>query len=157
MRPARGPNTHPALPLSGRCGDRLAELAGLEPADFRDLFELTNLLDRFPGKAGKGDDFPIEEARIAALRMLVPGRLGGRPCVLLGMNVERAFGLSADLPVLVWRPRLAFRIATCPHPSGINLFWNDPSNVRRARRFWRRLAIDALASEVSPGSKSGRG
>jgi uracil-DNA glycosylase len=33
--------------------------------------------------------------------------------------------------------------AISPHPSGISHFWNSPSNVARARRFWRRLAREA--------------
>jgi uracil-DNA glycosylase len=156
MRPlvigqAPGPNTDPALPLSGRCGDRLADLAGLTPDNFRLMFELTNLLPTFPGKAGKGDLFPIDEARVAALRMLVSGRLGARPVVLLGANVERAFALAPDVPVLRWRPRLAVLVATCPHPSGVSRWWNDPANERAARRFWRRLALDALAGELAAG------
>lgn len=148
MRPivvgqAPGSRSDPGLPLSGRCGDRLAALAGIAPEEFRRRFELTNLLDRFPGKASKGDLFPLEEARVAALRMLLQGRLGARPVVLLGLNVEWAFGLAADVPVLEWRPRLAVRIATCPHPSGVSRWWNDPANEADARRFWRRLAREA--------------
>lgn len=33
--------------------------------------------------------------------------------------------------------------AVSPHPSGVNHFWNEPANVARARRFWRRLAREA--------------
>lgn len=36
---APGPRTDPAVPLSGRCGSRLAELCRLEVAEFMDRFE----------------------------------------------------------------------------------------------------------------------
>lgn len=140
---APGPNTDPARPLSGRCGRRLAELCGLGPDDFALLFERVNVISDFPGKAGKGDLFPLREAQEIAGGMMMNGDLSDRPVVLLGDHVARAFFLPRALKPFVWIPGLAFRIAICPHPSGVNRWWNEEANVRRARRFWRRLAREA--------------
>jgi len=154
---APGPNTDPAVPLGGRCGDRLAEICGLELDAFHLLFERVNLLNRFPGKAAKGDLFPLDEARYLAGRLLINGDLRDRTVVLLGENVARAFFLPPGTKTLAWLPGLALeRLAISPHPSGVNRWWNDSTNLRRARRFWRRLTINALAGELSPKSPDGR-
>lgn len=132
-------NSDPSEPLSGCSGRRLAALCGMDLAEFLAAFERVNLLGRFPGKStGKGDAFPLDRARRAA------GRVGptfhGYEVVLLGKNVQAAFSV-ADVPILRWLPAPGFRFAVCPHPSGVCYWWNDPANVRRARRFWRALAF----------------
>jgi uracil-DNA glycosylase len=82
-------DTEGGPPFSGRSGRRLASLCGLAHSDLPKMFDLANLLDRWPGKAGKGDAFPLEEARAGAARL----DLSGRPLVVLvGRNVARAFG-----------------------------------------------------------------
>lgn len=149
---APGPNTDPAVPLGGRCGDRLADLCGLELKDFFLLFERVNLIQKFPGKLTKGDAFPLDEARKGAIDVLIMSHVHERKIVLLGDNVAKAFGFNpSTLPTLQMHRRPAFPfagVATCPHPSGVNRWWNEPDNVKRARRFWRRIAADALASEL---------
>jgi len=84
----------------------------------------------FPGKAGKGDAFDGAAARCAA------GQVKARPAILLGGNVGRAFLLPPGQPLFRWRGGLCL----APHPSGVSRWWNDPANVRRARRFWRAAA-----------------
>lgn len=148
---APGPNTDPAVPLGGRCGERLADLCGLDLDAFHLLFDRINLVQRFPGKAGKGDLFPLAEARIEALRLLMGGSTAGRPIVILGENVACAFFLPRPAVPLAWRPHAILGdVAVCPHPSGVNRWWNDSSNLRRTRRFWRKLTAAALAEELSP-------
>jgi len=96
-------DSDPAEPFSGASGARLAALCGLTHAEFLSAFARVNLLSAFPGKASKGDLFPLAEA-CEAFEDLLP-RCRGR----------------------------------CPHPSGINIWWNEERNVRAARRFWRDL------------------
>ena len=78
-------------PLSGKAGRRLAALCGLDLDAYLARFQRVNLLPVFPGKAGKGDRFPLPPAREAA-RALLP-TLEGRRVVLLGGRVAAAFGL----------------------------------------------------------------
>ena len=89
---------------------------------------------------------PAAEARERAAA-LVP-RLSGRRVLLLGSNVAGAFGFF-DRPALRWQTFYHFdgethrRVgptALLPHPSGVNLWWNDPENRGRAARFMRALA-----------------
>lgn len=134
---APGPNTDPSEPLSGASGRRLAALCGLTYAEFRRRFRLVNVLDGHPGRSGKGCAFPSAEARKSASDLLMG--MAGHPTVLLGRAVPAAFGLAAA-PWFEWRQSGGWPVAATPHPSGISHWWNEPANVRRARRFWRRLA-----------------
>ena len=61
----------PAEPLSGPCGGRLADLCGLSLPDFLARFDRVNLIDRFPGKAAKGDLFPVDRARRKVIDLLL--------------------------------------------------------------------------------------
>lgn len=142
---APGPNSDPDEPLAGRCGARLADLCGLSEKDFLDRFERVNLLKKFPGKAAKGDAFPIDLARKTAVDLLIFGKLN-RTVVMLGGNVARSFGFpSTGLEMFRWNMidgSPLIRLAFCPHPSGVSRWWNDPKNLRAARRFWRGLALE---------------
>lgn len=129
-------------PLSGRCGEALAALCELDLVQFLADFDRVNLLGRFPGKSGKGDRFPIEVARRRAIDLLMSGTLFDRRVVLLGGNVAKAFGVDYPRP-FEWQSRRALVYAVAPHPSGINLWWNDPANRAAARVFWRELASGA--------------
>jgi hypothetical protein len=135
MAPSK--TSDPRQALSGRSGARLAGLCGLSLEEFLDTFERYNLLPGWQGRAGKGDRYlSVPEARAQAERVLEA--LSGRRVVVLGAINATAFGLR-------W-PKLEFRgfrggaFAWCPHPSAINLFWNDPANFDAARRFWTELA-----------------
>lgn len=150
MRPlligqAPGPRSDPGEPLSGRCGARLAELAGLQPERFLRDFRRVNLIERFPGKSAKGDLFPLDLARKGAVQILLTGAFQSTKVVLLGDNVARAFGFKpGSYPLLRFLPTGATRlgIAFCPHPSGVNRWWNEKKNLRAAAKFWRELARD---------------
>src|SRR6266699_602985 len=116
-----------ALPLHGRCGEVLSYLAGLVSVEkLAEVFELRNVLDEYPGKAGKkGDKFPIALARERA--SMIAQELAGsnRRVVLLGRGVCRAFD-RGDLEPFAWQRESfwGFWVAMIPHPSGVNLFWN---------------------------------
>lgn len=130
-----------ARPLvGGRSGRFLQELSGCATlGHYVRTFTTLNLLDYFPGKDGKGDRFPMMEARIEA-RKLTP-LLQGRSVIFVGMQVAEAFGAIAA-KFYEWRlyPSVwsidGFQGAPIPHPSGINHHWNDKENVERAKQFF---------------------
>jgi uracil-DNA glycosylase len=132
--PARTTVGAPAF--TGPAGRRIAALAGVD--DLRDAFDAVNLLDRWPGRQGKGAAFPPAQGRDAARALLE--RVGRRrPLVLAGRRVAAAFGLRA-LPYLE-RGDLAGRpVWVLPHPSGVCRWWNDPANRDRAAALLRALA-----------------
>jgi uracil-DNA glycosylase len=139
----QAPSGHPSdpdVPLGGRCGARLADLCGLSLEAYLDRFERTNLLPVFPGKNGKGDSFPLAPARAAAAKIVKAH--DGMGCRIIFLTSVA----SAILPALSWGSSLKFKrycgsfYAWCPHPSGVNRWWNDPANVERARAFWTELA-----------------
>lgn len=134
----------PSEPLSGNSGRRLASLAGLSLPEFLDRFERRNLLDAWPGKAGKGDAF-VRAGEARALAESLRAGLATRRVVLLGTAVARAFGFPGA--PFEFRPYWEGSFATCPHPSGTNRWWNDRAKVWAAREFWTTLA----ASSKSPG------
>lgn len=119
-------------PFSGRSGRRLADLAGVKHDELREVFALVNLLDRWPGKNGRGDAFPMGEARAAAARLDLSKH---DVVVLVGKSVARAFGIG-EAEYFAERVGGVFVV---PHPSGVNRWWNDAANEERARRFMEEL------------------
>lgn len=131
-------DSDPNDPLMGRSGGRLMDLFDLPPSLYRDYFERVNLLEEFPGKAGKGDLFDRVFAVQSAAKITIDLALFPRPFVLLlGNKVATAFG--RERPIFRRFAIHGTRAYVVPHPSGINLWWNDPKNVRRAKRFFKRL------------------
>ena len=126
-------------PLEGRIGKLLAELTGLTVEDYLRLTERYNLLSRWPGKNGKGDAWPADEAAEKAENMTT--ELTGRRVLLLGRNVARAFGLG-DLPLMTWQEWNEGKVALIPHPSGIVRWWNDKKNKKEAGDFFRDAVED---------------
>ena len=127
-------------PFSGRAGRRLAKACGVE--DLGDVFDMVNLIDRFPGKAGKGDRFPAKLARERAAAL----ELGDHELVVFGGRaVAQAFDVHRN-PFLKWFRFGGRSAAIIPHPSGIVTWWNSPENQRRARRFLRRHVRQCAAS-----------
>ncbi len=109
-----------------------------------EVFATANLLER----AGDEQDIEIVRDRAAATIDL----LAGRRVIGLGRIVGRALTGLATESWFRWEPMLARRaisplgievprgeVATVPHPSGRNLWWNDPANRERARAFFREL------------------
>lgn len=121
-------------PLSGRAGRRLSALCGLTLDEYLLRFDRMNVFEVFPGKAGKGDRFPRQLGRMRAERLLPT--CSGRRVVLLGAAVADAFQFHGG--PLQWAQSLTPVYATwawCPHPSGINMWWNVQANVEAARLF----------------------
>jgi hypothetical protein len=103
----------------GCTGERIWEMINertpLSKQEYLRAFDRRNLVD-------SGDWRPGEAADRAA--ELLPD-LRGREIVLLGSQVRRAFGLPALLiHPLRWR---GVRWRQIPHPSGRNLWYNDPT------------------------------
>lgn len=132
----------PKRPLSGPCGDRLADLMGVSALDFVRRFERVNVFDAWPGKDGKGDGFDP----LAAFDRAKEIDIRGRKVLLLGRRVAAAFGLECALepcvPKLVEFPPSEFVsiVVMVPHPSGVNLWWNSEENRERARKALRDFA-----------------
>jgi uracil-DNA glycosylase len=137
--PGRANDGGPAF--LGRSGRRLAELSGVPFQELSRVFDLRNLLKRWPGRSkGKGDRFPVRAARAAALA--AAPALKGRKVILVGRGVAAAFsGGEGRSEFFRWREGegLPFERATVPHPSGVNLWWNDPENRGLAETFFRGL------------------
>lgn len=131
--------------FEGPCARRLAELVGVTKGELRRRARLTNLLGNWPGNAGwrrggKGDHFPLDEARAAAARK--PLAAGWN--LLAGHGVGEAYGIRNSryfhVHHLGWSEAgEEIRAVVVPHPSGVNRWWNDEANVRVARRFFRRV------------------
>lgn len=111
----------------------------LSEADYARAFERVNLIDRWSGKNGKGDAFPISAARLKAAKVLAAVRSGTR-IVVLGRAVARAFDVGLEqAPLMRWTKINGVEIAVLPHPSGVNLWYNDARNRVCARRFMRSI------------------
>ena len=116
-----------------------------------------NLLQRWPGRDGRGSRFPaaggIKMAQRMAARMRGDGPRGGcvggwewhgfwrsQPDILIlaGTRVRRAFQLPSKTPhfCMTASPLLpAFPAFVVPHPSGVSRWWNSPENRSIARTF----------------------
>lgn len=146
--------SEPDRPLSGMSGKRLAGLLRMTEAELSASFCRINLVDEFPGKNGKGDAFPAAEARTKAL--LLMKRYAGRrvTLVLAGKKVAGAFGLRGRDYFERGRfhefPNIGF--VTVPHPSGVNRWWNDAGNRRKAAKFFAELR-KATKSNSAPGGR----
>jgi uracil-DNA glycosylase len=124
-------------PFSGRSGRRIASWAGLTPSELAERFELRNLIDRWPGKAGKGDKFYTPKIFEVAAEM--KKELVGRRVVCVGLAVARAFSPSVKIVRYRFRDVDGVSFASIPHPSGVNVVLNDPDELRRTVRFVRGL------------------
>lgn len=138
----------PGRPLvGGRSGTFLQNLTGLSLKHYLWRCETRNLLSAYPGRTpdGKGDRFPVREARAAADAM-APS-LKGRRVIFVGAAVMAAFGHNKWLPAFEWHVERhdpvdhamiepLYDWAWLPHPSPVNRFWNAPENVELARSFF---------------------
>jgi uracil-DNA glycosylase len=135
-------------PFSGKCGKFLAELLGTTQEEMLTQHEFINVLDRWPGAAwnGKGDRFPLSEAKVAAKAKLESMR--GRTVVLLGNSVARAFGAKGYRYLEWYEIRnpdnfgdvVVPLMVVVPHPSGICRYYNDPNKRIIVGKFLRELA-----------------
>lgn len=108
--------------------------------DYIKHFETRNLLDYYPGRDGKGDRFPMVEARERAAAMLP--ELNDRKVIFVGSAVGDAFGWPWGIFDYVADRNLAGVVihgAVIPHPSPVNRYWNDQANWTRGRLFFDKL------------------
>lgn len=120
------------MPLGGRCGLLLANCLGCALEEFLHAFDRVNLLQSPPprqlGGRGKGREFPLVEAMMAARSL----DLEGRHVVLAGKRVALAFGIKRVRwlePVELGKGESSCFVIC--HPSGICRFWNDACNRQR--------------------------
>lgn len=138
--PSRDTDGH--APFTGRSGRRLAGLLGVDA--LHDHVLVLNLVERWPGKAGKGDAFPMAEARETAGAVLaLPDEPEPWRLVLCGANVARAFGLRDVRPLDVVVVG-AKELLMLPHPSGINRWWNGDGHEQAASAVLRSFAFGGL-------------
>jgi hypothetical protein len=113
---------------------RFAALAGLTFGQVDEYVEWINVLREPPANG-----WPRSAAHDAA-RDLAPD-LRGRDVLLLGQKVAEAFELTKGgrYPLLLWTKGVLHavrcRYALIPHPSGLNRWYNDPSNRSWAEDF----------------------
>jgi uracil-DNA glycosylase len=157
--PSKSGDRYWRFPLSGDVGMRLAQWAGVEPMTARlgprgatdygrwywplkDVFDLRNLIERYPGPQGRGAALPRSLA-LPAWEALRP-ELDGRIVVLLGRRLPDIVFPVNTLPFFGWRePGWCAHVVAIPHPSGLNRVYNDPEQQRLAGevlREARRLA-----------------
>lgn len=130
--------------MDGASGRRLARLVGVSFEELCGRSLMKNVLAEYPGPAGaggrggKGDRFPMREAR-RAVEAFDPE--GATYVVLLGALVAEAFGVVARPfePLLFYGFSGSPCGAVLPHPSGVSRWWNDPVNELRAARFLREV------------------
>lgn len=117
----------PYCPLEGRVGEKLGEL--LEVGNFPEQFARINLNSEWIGKgSGKGDVFDHSEGKTAAKVLL---RGSWTRYVLLGKQVALCFDANGEPLETVTHGVKSFFLL--PHPSGINRWWNNPDNARKAK------------------------
>lgn len=136
--PARGNDGK--LPFAGSSGAKLARMAGVGESgdDLPAHFDMVNLMSLYPGKKSnskKGDDFDLAEAKqIADLLLVTLQNDPPRWVLLMGRNVAAAFGEPDRAYFDPWRVQ-AHRFVVFPHPSGVNRWYNSPTNTDRATYF----------------------
>ena len=126
-------------------GRTVAKRSGMEPSALESGFEAMNILDAHPGKNGKGDAFPVKKGDGAAV--VKERTKEDQLLLMMGRAVARACGAKMDRPyfeVFSWEGRKA---AIIPHPSGINLWWNDGGNKAIARDFMLGLVGTVVVKE----------
>ena len=134
-----GVNPLEALTPTSSSG-KLMNLMGLTEDEYMTSFQRVNLIDEYPGPlaSGKGDKFPLRQARDKAKRILQ--QMSEYHILCIGKRVGQCFNLDQ---CFVWEDRIQCypltrnRIAMIPHTSGLNRFYNDPRNLDRAKAFLR--------------------
>jgi uracil-DNA glycosylase len=133
--------------LEGRVGNRLARMMGITPIEYKSIFTLVNVFEKYPGRSGEdgGDKFPAAKARLRANALVKKMIRGGghHKFILLGRGVAEAFGLE-NLPPCSWIHTYGFTsYAMVPHPSGLNRWYNSKENSRLVSKFLGEVAREA--------------
>ena len=147
----------PRKPLAGPNGQKIARLAGISHDELIGCRRM-HLNTRYSGKRRKGDAFNRAEGNANAGDVLLDWRV--ERIVLLGKNVARCFGLR-DVPFLAEIRIYGRRFLIFPHPSGINRWWNERRNERRARQVLQRFlrgetVLGCGGRQVRPARPRGR-
>lgn len=125
-------------PLEGRIGKRLAACCNLTLEDFLRYFDRVNLLHVRQDSKEKGFEFDAKAAAAEACRLRKEWP-SGRTVILLGRRVAEAFGVPQT-------PYFERRIHdhdfyVVPHPSGLNRWYNDPTNMINMNEFMTGLVM----------------
>ena len=125
----------PRKPLAGPNGRKIARLGGMS---YEELVACRrkHLNTHYCAKRGKGETFDHAKGSANAADILLDWRV--ERIVLLGKNVARCFGFG-DVPFLAEVRIYGRRFLIFPHPSGVNRWWNERRNERRAREFLQRF------------------
>lgn len=138
------------FPMSGAVGRRLHELAGLEVDPhgtaygryywpLREQFDCVNVIQRYPGKDGRGAAFPYDRA-LGGVAWLYQEEIlcEGRVIVLLGRRVMKCM-LKGDVEFYRWcrTRKTGLIMAGIPHPSGLTRLYNDPVEREKAGKILR--------------------
>ena len=121
--------------IDGKCGYKLAEICGIKHEEYARIFDTINLIDEYRGKSGKGDIFPLKEARKKVIEIWPD--LNYDIIILAGKAVASSFRIKIDY--FQWTQIENKNITVIPHPSGINRWWNDDFNKEKAKKFMRNL------------------
>ncbi len=132
-------------PLSGRCGMVLAQLLGVTMKDFLDYAQRYNLNSAYPGRAGeKGDGFDYETGMNMASVLM---NETNKSFVLLGDKVCHCFSVSYNKLETSADERTHNRFFVLPHPSGVNLWWNEARNRRSAKTALREFIFKDVINQ----------
>lgn len=132
-------SSDPARAFSGHSGLKIAEMAGIDVErddwydELRKTFEPINLMPSYLGRKARGDVFTMSLGRQFALALKT--EFAGSRFILVGSKVARCF--NAPVYRCAWREHAGSWYALLPHPSGLNLWYNEPANVESARAFLR--------------------
>ena len=136
----------PRKPLAGPNGQKIARLAGMS-YDELIACRRKHLNTHHSGKRSKGDAFDRANGYVNAGDILLDWRV--ERIVLLGKNVAHCFGFR-DVPFLAEIHIYGRRFLIFPHPSGINRWWNERRNERRARQLLQRFLRGETVSAWVP-------
>lgn len=129
--PSRDAGTTGELAFASRSGARIRQLLGFpDDAALRAVFDVMHILPAWPGRAGKGDRFPMPVARALARRI----EFGSRRVLVLG-GAAHAFDIPEPLVARAQPSAPGRLIAAVPHPSYVNRWWNTPHHKREAEQF----------------------
>lgn len=124
----------PLVPRSA--GEKFWRMTGLTMEQYSRVFSRDNLffwLDKRRSIERR------KEAARAVISRLDSQWLDVR-VIALGRVVAEAFGMVNTQVPLIWRGHTVL----VPHPSGLNRWYNDESNARRAQAFVRGIAAEAM-------------
>lgn len=137
---ATGELKGPGYALTGACGKRLASLCGWEYAIPGERFAYLRAFLRVNVLRLHSSRYPsdVRASRLASrTASLLKPFLADRATLLVGKFTACAFGHHA--PWMSWQTtRQGGRVASIPHPSGRNRWYNESENRAALARFLRR-------------------